>query len=230
MTGTSRPAWISYEIRRLGWMGLLLPALIGAPFAGLAALMHPEAQVSRMLAAYLEAGLPLAAGLAATNIVTDDPALDLQLSLKTRYLTTMLRRLGALVALSAAPAVLWTAAMMFLGLWEPWVPEPFGRGQLVWLSPLLFFVGLGCVLALLLRSRSAAGAMLGGYWLGCVIFKDYFLVRDWCCLFYPFATLRAPGTDYWLDNRLTLILSTAAFLLVFAALLRREPAVLGGES
>ena len=235
MTGAIRPAWMGYEVRRLGWMGLLLPALIAVPFAGLAALMHLQGgeswSVSRMLVAYLEAGLPLAAALAAANIVTDDPALDLQLSLKTRYLTTVLRRLGALLALSAALAVLWSSAMALLGLWEPWVPkEPYWRGQLVWLSPLLFFLTLGCALALLLRSRSAAGAVLGVYWICTMVFKDYLFQRDWFKPFYPFATIREPGADFWLGNRLALILTGAALLLIFAALLQKESVVLGGES
>lgn len=234
MTRVIRAAWIPYETRRLGWMGLLLPALIGVPFAGLAALMQAQGgeawSVSRMLAAYLEAGLPLAAALATANIVTDDPALDLHLSLKTGYLTTVLRRLGALVGLSAALAALWTSTMFLLGLWGPWVPEPYWRGQLVWLSPLLFFVTLGCVLAVLLRSRSAAGAVLGGYWLGSMLFKDYLFAIGWLKPFYPFATLRAPGAGFWLGNRLALILTAAALFLAFAALLRRESVVLGGES
>ena len=230
MTGVLRPAWAVYEMRRLGWMGVLLPALIGVPFALLAALTYPEAQVSRMLAAYLEAGLPFAAGLAAANIVTDDPAVDLQLSLKTGYLTTVFRRLGALVGLCAALAVLWTSAMFVLGLWEPWVPEPYGRGQLVWLSPLLFFVGLGAVLALLLRGRSAAGAALGGCWISFMFCDDQLLSLAWFEPFYPFATLQKPGADFWLENRLTLVLTAAALLLVFAALLRRESTALGGES
>lgn len=230
MTGFLRPAWISYEVRRLGWMGLLLPAVIGAPFILLAALTNEATQISRMLAAYLEAGIPLAAGLAAANIVTDDVALDLQLSLKTSYLTTLLRRLGALLAVSAALAFIWVATMMLFGLWTPWVPEPYWRGHLVWLSPLLFFTAFGCALALLLRSRSAAGAVLGMYWICAMVLKDYLLARDWLKPFYPFVTIREPGADFWLGNRLTLILSAAALLLVFAALLQRESVVLGGES
>ena len=230
MTGALGPAWLGYELRRLGWMGVLAPALIGVPFALFAALTYDEAQSSRMLAAYLEAGLPFAAALATANIVTDDPAIDLQLSLETGYLTTVLRRLGALVGLCAALAVLWTSTMFLLGLWRPWVPEPYGRGQLVWLSPLLFFVGLGGVLALLLRSRSAAGAALGGGWISYMFFDDYFLSVAWFKPFYPFATLQKPGADFWFENRLALILAAAALLMVFAALLRRESVVLGGES
>lgn len=230
MTGVLRPAWIGYELRRLGWTGALAPVLIGVPFALFAALTYPEIHASRMLAAYLEAGLPFAAALTAAHVVTDDPAIDLQLSLKTGYLTTVLRRLGALVGLCAVLAVLWTSTMFLLDLWQPWVPEPYGRGQLVWLSPLLFFVGLGGVLALLLRSRSAAGAALGGIWIAYMFLDDRLLSVAWFKPFYPFATLQRPGADFWLENRLTLILVAAALLLVFAALLRREPIVLGGES
>lgn len=230
MSGAPRPAWIPYEARRLGWTGLLLPVLTAVPFVGLAALMQDETQVSRMLAAYLEMGLPLAAGLAAAHVVTEDPARDLQLSLKTRYLTTTLRRLGVLVGLCAVLSVLWTAAMFLLDLRDPWVPESFWSGQLVWLSPLLCFVGLGCVLAPVLRSRSAAGAVLGGYWLVCVLFEDYLLATAWFRPLYPFATLEVPGAGFWLANRLALILASAALLLIFALLLRKEAVILGGES
>ena len=234
MNTTLRPFWIPYELRRLGRVGLLLPVLIGVPFAGLATLMHLSDtgswQVSRMLAAYLEAGLPLAAGLAAATIVTDDPAVDLQLSLETHYRTTVLRRLGMLLGLSALFAFSWASVLWLTGLWDAWVPETFLPGQLIWLSPLLFFVAAGAVLALLLRGRSAAGAVLGGIWLAQQVLAAYFLTKEWLRPFYLCATLRAPGADFWLENRLALIGVALALLIVFAMLFRSESLVLGGET
>lgn len=227
-------AWVPYELRRLGLVGLLLPVLIALPFAGFGFLMHLSSteswQISRMLAAYLEAGLPLAAGLAAATVVADDPAVDLQLSLETRYRTTVFRRLGTLFWLCALCAFSWASVMWLAGLWEPWVPEPFLRGQLVWLSPLLFFVAAGAVLALLFRSRTAAGAVLGGLWLVEQVVAGYFLSKDWLRPLYLFATLRAPGADFWLENRFALIGAALALLLLFWMLFRSESLVLGGES
>jgi hypothetical protein len=228
------PRWVPYELRRLGRVGLLLPALTAVPFALFAAFMQLSGseppQLSRMLAAYLEAGLPLAAGLAAASVVAEDPALDLQLSFETRYRTTVLRRLGALLSISALCAVLWSSALRLSGLWGAWVREPFVWGQLVWLSPLLFCAALGAVLALLLRGRTAAGAVLGGLWLVQMLFAGHFLTNGWLRPFYLFATLRAPGADFWLDNRLALVGAAVALLAVFAVLFRSEALVLGGES
>lgn len=238
--GTSRPRrlsrlhiqWLPYEARRLGRSGLGLPVLVGLLFAALAAAMvfagAEERQVARVLVAYLEMGLPLAAGLAAATVISDEPAVDLQLALLTRYRTTVLRRLGTLVLWASLLALLWSAFLSFSGLWKLWVPENFVAGQLVWLSPLLWCVAAGALLSLVL-GRTAAGAILGGLWLFEGFVYVLFIAKEWLRPVFLFATVYAPGVEWWLENRLALIGISFVFVAVLVVVLRSE-SVTKGES
>lgn len=226
---------IRYELRRLGWMGLLTHALVTILFCGLALLMTlggaDKAQVSRILVAGLELGLPLAAGVVAAGIAAEEPAIDLQLALLTHYRTTLLRRLALLVAWISLFAFAWSVALQLLGLWSLWVPEPFLVGQLVWVSPLLWFVAVGAAVALVLGGRSVSGALLGGLWTFEILFRDLFLSKDWLRPEFLFATTYTPGAEYWLSNRLALI-STALVvgLAVWLLSSRTELMAKGGEA
>jgi hypothetical protein len=85
---------------------------------------------------------------------------------------------------------------------------------LLWLSPLFWFVGVGAVCALLMRSRGASGALLGGIWIAQLVFPNFFSTHAWTRPWFLFATLYATSrADFWLANRLEL-LGTAIFLLV----------------
>lgn len=178
------PQWLCYELRRIGRIGLAMPVLVALLFAGAAILAASagadEQQVARALTAGLELGLSLAAGLAAVHVVASEPAVDLQLTLRTRYRTTLLRRLALLAGWTGAFALLWASALDLLGLWA--VPGPFALGQLAWIAPLAWFV-------------SAASAVLGLLW----VFENSgvgvagFLQSDWLRPFFLFATTHAPG-------------------------------------
>ena len=226
---------IRYEFRRLGLMGFLTPALVASLFCGLALLMTlggaDKAQVSRVLVAGLELGLPLGAGVVAAGIAADEPAIDLQLALLIRYRTTLLRRLALLVVWTALFCLLWSAALRLSGLWSAWVPETFLVGQLVWVSPLLWFVTVGAAVALVFGGRSVGGALLGGLWTFEIVFRGLFIGKDWLRPEFLFATTFAPGADYWLSNRLALI-STALVVGLGVWLLssRTEALAKGGEA
>lgn len=177
-----------------------------------------KAQIARLGGAGLEMGLPLAAGLAAATTVVNDPAVAIQLALPTHYRTTVLRRLALSVGWTAIVALASASALRITGLWQLGVPESFVVGQLIWLAPLLWMVALGAVLALLLRSRTAASAVLGGLWLAENVFAQIITSVDLTRAFFLFATTYTPGADYWLDNRLFLIGSSLvlAFGMVLA--------------
>lgn len=229
------PRTARYELRLLGKVGLATPALVLLLFGGMAGLMAylgvNEAQVARVLIAALELGLPLAAGVVAATIASDDPAIDLQLSLKTRYRRTLVRRLVVLALWTALIAFLWTSALHLSGLWELWVPEALLVSQLVWLSPLLWFVAAGAALALLLGSRSTSGAFLGGLWAFENLMRGLFLTKEWLRPEFLFATTYAAGAPFWLTNRLALI-STALLMgaVVWVLSSRTESLAKGGEA
>ncbi|QIN84526.1 hypothetical protein GBA63_19160 [Rubrobacter tropicus] len=224
-----------YELRLLGRFGLATPVLALLLFGGMALLMAflgaNDGQVARVLVAALELGLPLAAGVIAATIVNDDPAIGLQLSLKTRYPRTLVRRLVVLTLWTALIAFLWTSSLHLSGLWEFWVPEPFLVGQLVWLSPLLWFVAAGALLALLLGGRATSGAIIGGLWAFENLMRGLFLTKEWLRPEFLFATTYAAGADFWLTNRLALI-STALVMgaVVWVLSSRIESLAKGGEA
>ena len=224
-----------YELRRLGTVGLATPVLVLALFGAMAFLTGflgaDEAQVARVLVAALELGMPLASGIVAAGIVADDPAADIQLSLKTGYPTTIARRLGALLAWAALWAALWAGTLRLSGYWELWVPETLLRGQLVWLSPLLWFVAVGSALALLSGSRTTSGAVLGGLWVFENVFRGTFLTEGWLRPEFLFATTYAPGADFWLTNRLALVATALVLGLgAWAISSRTELLARGGEA
>ena len=206
-----------YELRLLGGAALGTPFTAIGVFDALAGLFWflgaSDETLARLLAASLEVGLPLGAGVAAAGIVADDPAIGLQLALKTRYRSTIARRLGLLVLWCSALAVASTLVLYLTGTWSVWVPENLLAGQLVWLSPLLWYVAAGALLSLLTGSRTAAGTILGGLSVAGLLFRWIFLLREWPQLLYPFATVFTPGAGFWLANRGALL----AFALALTA-------------
>lgn len=227
------PYWMPYELRRLGRFGLTTPVLVTLLFvvgAALAALAGAEEwQVARNLTAGLELGLSLAAGLVAAHVVTSDPATDLQLSVRTHYRTTLLRRLALIVSWTALFALAWASVLKTLGLCA--VPGPFLLGQLAWVAPLSWFVSTGALFALLFRSRALASAVLGLLW----IFENSwvgvagFLNSYWLRPFFLFATTHAPGADFWLGNRLALICLSLVLFGVSVFFMGGESSFTGGE-
>lgn len=217
MSRAGWPEWGGYELRRLGGRALALPLIVLLLFGGMALVVGvlggEERLVARLLVAAVELGLPLAAGVAAAGVVGDDPAVDLQLAVATRYRRTLARRLGLLVVGAAVPAMLWTAAVRLTGYWAVWVPGSILVGQLVWLAPLLWFVAVGALLAVLLGNRATSGALLAGVWGFELLFREAFLGREWLRPVYPFATTFAPGADFWLTNRLALVATAVVIAL-----------------
>lgn len=233
MEWVTRPQWLFYELRRIGYIGMVAPVLVVSLFVGVAAAASlsgtEQNQIARLLTASMELGLSLIAGLIAAHIVASEPAPDLHLTLRTHYRTTLLRRLTLFVAWTAALAFSWSVVLSTLGLWA--VPGPFLAGQLAWIAPLMWFVSAGMLFALLLHSRAAASVMLGLLW----VFENTpvgiagFLNSDWLRPFFLFATTHAPGADFWLSNRLTVIILSIVLLLVSLVLLGRESSSVGGE-
>jgi hypothetical protein len=224
MRASTRLRVATYEARNLGLVSLTMPLLVLAGFGGLAALLllgkTQHIYVADLITAALEAGLPLAAGVVVAGLMARDAGIELQLSLPTAYHRTAVRRFAlALIAVALVAA----AATLTLGQMAPWtLHETGGAGQLMWLGPAIWFAGAGAVLALLMRNRAAAGAALGGIWVGELTFHDYFLVHDWAHPWFLFASLYAPSADFWPANRLELI-GIGVALLALAWLYLHNP-------
>src|SRR5262249_48564958 len=93
----------------------------------------------------------------------------------------------------------------------------------LWVAPLLWLAAAGALLALLLRSRATAGAVLGALWIAQLALHSYFATYAWTQPWFLFATLYAPDAAFWWANRIELILTAlAAFLAVWYYLRNTE--------
>ena len=114
---------------------------------------------------------------------------------------------------------------------DAWKVLPqFLVGQLTWIAPLLWFVAVGFCLALLMHSRSASSALLGGIWTIEAIFYGYFASNVWLKPVFLFPTTLAPMINFWLLNRFELPGTALALLLFGWFMLRNTEHLLQGST
>lgn len=230
-----------YELRIMGKWVLLIPVLMIFALAILAALltiMHvSQLRISQVLTASLEMVLPLAAGLVLATIISHDAAIELQLTLPKSYRVTAVGRLVLITVWTGALALFASMFIYHLKFWRvpsqvaSWTVLPqFLIGQLTWVAPLLWFVAIGFCLALLLRSRSASSALLGGIWTAEAIFYGFFATTGWLKPVFLFPTTLDPGINFWLVNRLALLGTALACLVVGWFLLSHTELLLQGTA
>jgi hypothetical protein len=120
----------------------------------------------------------------------------------------MRRRLAFFTAWAASVSAAALVIVQTTGYWI--APPPAPLDHLTWAAPLLWFVGLGSMLSLLLGSRIGSSAVLGMFWLGEVLLRTYLLDNGtlrMLNLFLTTSSLRggdAPNAPYGVANRLTL--------------------------
>jgi hypothetical protein len=194
-------------------------------------------RISQVLTASLEMVLPLAAGLLITTITSHDAAIELQLSKPNTYRMSVFVRLGLIIAWTGCIALFSSVLIYHLRFWR--VPSQVGTwrvlpqfliGQLTWAAPLLWFSVVGFCLALLLRSRSASSALLGGIWIIEAIFYGYFVIIDWLKPVFLFPTTLAPDITFWLNNRIELLITALVLILPGWIMLHNTELLLQGAS
>ncbi|HXR66508.1 MAG TPA: hypothetical protein VN729_11325 [Ktedonobacteraceae bacterium] len=226
---------LRYELRLLGKPVFLTPLLVVSGFALFMALVNRGVTpytMARALGASLEMLLPMAAGVVVATIATHDRAIELQLTMPRSYHRTANARFLFILLWSALIALLTSALLLTLNHWrlptqivhwgQPW---QFLTWQLTWLSSMLWLVAFGLVLSLLLRSRSASGALIGVFAIMQVMFHSGFDEIVFLHPVYLFPLTFTPDANYWLTNRVEL-LGTAAVLLVLAWFLLRKSELL----
>lgn len=226
-TSAAHFIWIRYELRRVG-SALAIPLVVMVAFAGFGVLMRfngvTPARSMRAVVAGLEIGVATAVGMTTASFIARDPLLELQLSLPTPYRKTLSRRLGLLLLWSALIGIVATVVARVAG--HPLSPVSFIESQLVWFSPLIWFMGAGALLTLVLRSNAGGSAVIAGIWIGENLIGKHFADHAWSQPIFLFATSYLPGASFWLDNRLEL----AAMGLVMCGLvflwLSHNPATL----
>jgi len=232
---------IWYELRIMGKWVILIPPLIILTFALLGEILTimqvSYLRISQVLTASLEMVLPLAAGLLTTTIVSYDAAIELQMTMPKTYRITAFVRLSLIIAWTSCLALFSSVLVYHLRFWrvpsqvETWKVLPqFLIGQLTWIAPLFWFVGVGFSLALLIRSRSASSALLGGIWMIEAIFYGYFAIIDWLKPLFLFPTTLAPGISFWLSNRIELLITALLLLLLGWFMLQNTEKLLQGTA
>jgi len=219
----ARLAALRAELRVLGlWLFVIPLAVMG----GLVAFGEwldlrgtvDQGFIADLLIATLEACVPLAAGVLVATIAARDDALELQLTVATPYRRTAWRRIGLLLAWTA---LIEAATMLAIQTFLPWAAPKQGIEYIVtWAAPLLWLTAAGALLALLLRSRAIAGAVLGVVWIAQLALHGYFATNDWLRPWFLFATLYAPDDPFWWANRIELLLAAAVFFAAASYYLR----------
>lgn len=220
-------------MRRAGWTALLAPPIATGALV-LVALLDPGATggtTARNLLAALEMALPLAVGVGAASLVGRDPAVELQLTVRTAYRATLLRRLAVTLGWAGLIAVLVVAGLVTTGWWARW-PESHGpfAGQLVWLAPTLGLGGLGFLAGAAFRGPAAAGGLVAAVWLLQQVFAGLMQDRTGTRMLYLFATTRGAVPEQWTANRLTLVATALAMCGLAWLLLGRTERLLRGEA
>ncbi|HZU68171.1 MAG TPA: hypothetical protein VFA09_12920 [Ktedonobacteraceae bacterium] len=229
---------LSYELKLMGKRVILTPILVMLGFALIAVFLHARAvDPSRTLSASLEIIIPLAAGIVVATITSQDNAIELQLTMPKKYDRTVLRRFLIIFGWTACIALLsgiifYTLNLKFIPLSSPSEPVILQllTQVLTWLAPMLWLISIGICLALLLRSRPASSALIGGIWIFEIIFKDYIAATNWLHPVFLFPTTLIPLVgiipqayfNIWLTTRLELI-GTALAVLCISWLLLRNP-------
>jgi hypothetical protein len=226
---------LRYELRLLGKPVFLTPVLVVVGFALLLAIVSrgvTATTVARSMGGSLEVLLPMAAGVVVATVATHDRALELQLTMPRKYHRTANARFLFILLWSAIVSLLTCLLLAFSNNWrmpaqvahwsQPW---QFLTWQLTWLSSTLWLVALGLVLSLLIRSRSASGALICVLAVAELLFHDVFNSDSLLHPIYLFPLTFAPDASYWLTNRVEL-LGTAIVLLVLAWFLLRQPELL----
>jgi hypothetical protein len=201
-----------YELCIVGMKVIILPALVVAGCLILVFLTNMNA-VSRGLGltVLVEIALPLLAGLHVIDIAGSDPAVELQLSLPTSYLSTTIYRQSLVwggtswIALCTSIVALlpFTVSPIMIADWPPLLR--LSIWQLTWFAPLLLFMALGHILILLLRSQAASSVLLCGIWLGDLFMTGFLAGKSILTPLILFMTTLVAQSPFWLLNRCVLL-------------------------
>src|SRR5581483_6963490 len=229
---------LRYELQLMGKRAILPPIITVIAYILFAILLfYIKTQPARFLESGPEMILPMIVGMFAGTLISYDPALELQLTMPHKYHLTGMLRVLLIILWTACIALLFInliAALKLEYMFQLQHPQSpiiqFHTRQLVWLTPLFWCVGISTSFGLLMKSRTAGAALLGGIWIAEIIFKDYIAITVWLRPFLLFpTTLVLPPTvvpqawyEIWLTSRLE-VLGTGLLLLCLAWLLLRNP-------
>ena len=181
----------------------------------------------------LEALLPLATGVVAAGLLAEDPALEILLTAHRPAWQVLLERLVILAALGGLLGVSMTLAA---SRWGIAFPKEGTDRFFIWLSPMVFCLGLASAAALL-RGRMLDGVMAVSIAFGASLLSPLQIQRlcagrpagtacaGW--LACPTLTLANPLEPTWPLNRLLWLTLGFGLLVASLVLAKREEPLLG---
>lgn len=221
MSGRTGLRLARFEFRRAGLAAVATPP--GVLAAGIVMLIVTDTSggsYHHVAGTVLEALLPLAVGIATSSVLSADTATELQLSLPTPYRWTLARRVGLMLAGSAALSALFAVVITRTGLWR--APHGPWSAQLSWLAPAAALSGVSLLLAAASVNAGFAAAGVAVIWVGQQAYKPWFAAHSWTHRWYLFPDTRSGvvANADWAANRLTLLavglITLAATWLVLA--------------
>lgn len=212
--GALRYSWLTYRRDSL-WFPLAFLAL----FIVIVLILPLPAARFSLARAYLGFIVPLIGGILAAYGVLDDPALELRFSTPVRAEQTLLARVGLILAVQAACALVFQLFLGALGI----DLSPLGslfRLQLAWLLPTLSLAALGSAGALA-GAQTAIGAFLAGaVWLIQLLMNSWFQLN--ARTMFLFLGVIVPDHPDLALNQCVLFAGSIVLLLVSWVLLRRQ--------
>lgn len=222
---------LTYEARRLGWLGLAGPPLTIAAlcfFGWLAAALGTPGQTDRILSAIVQVA-SLTGGMTAVAAVAADPAIELRLSLPTSFRQCVSTRIALALIWAGLISAAATQVLHATQRLTSEIPGAPASDQLEWLSPMLLLAGAGALASVASRTVAAGAGLVAGAWVLENVLSRVWLSVSWLKPFWialPFDSAQ-PNTWYW--NRVAVAASGLAALAVTAWLLGRPEHLLGGE-
>ncbi len=219
-----------YELQILGKKVVLAPIVLVLCLSLFAVILHVvDTEIDRFFTAVLEIIIPLMTGMLIATITTQDPVVELHLTMPLSYAATVLYRLLITLLWSGLITLMFSCTLFLVHFWfvprqiSAWSqPSQLLVGQLIWLPTLLWFSVVGFGAAQLTHSRSASASLLSAIWiLSMFVFALPLNFPDWMKMsLYLFPSTLTPQIGYWLTNRVV-VLIIALLLFPFSWLLLR---------
>lgn len=180
----------------------------------------------------LEIVLPLGMGLMAAGLMANDPALDIVLSAYRPAWQALVERL---LFIGGTGVLLGSAGLSLAALWDLPLSKEGSAQIYIWLSPMLFYLGVSSAVSLL-RGRMLDGTLttLGIMGLSLMLLVQIPLLCNGNapgepCIWWlasPIMTLGSPADVYWPVNRLLWLGLGAVLIYLSLRLTRREEPLL----
>ncbi|HEV7667377.1 MAG TPA: hypothetical protein VGS22_02555 [Thermoanaerobaculia bacterium] len=207
-------SWLTYRRDAL-WFP---PAFLALFFVILGIMNHPAVRFT-IARAYLGFILPLIGGILAAYAVLDDPALELRFSTPVRAERTLLSRLGLILAVETACALVFQLFTLALSVDLAPLGGLLGV-QLMWILPTLSLIALATAGSLAGAQPVTGAFLVGGVWLVQLMMKGWFELN--ARHLFLFMGVFTPHHPDLIANRCVLLAGSLSLLGFSWVLLHRQ--------